>query len=569
MERKELYEEGLFITEDSDKFFRDFIKSDEDGEGEEYIQKLTDKVSELQKKEKGNIWHCIFSVVMEPMIQYKNDKSDEVYDDYSDLTEILRVLYSDPVFMALDVAQSIIYNLYRLGERDTYDIDKDKDMELWEQNGLDKMVDIGRIKYGKEKKLCVDLKHDLKRLKRKYAEYPKIERQTVYLPRVIEGSKIVLEDNFMELNIPYIANEKFQDYLYNYKYDSDCYETLMGLIKLLNEKQISPMQYIWEKMTNFNVINIETKFLLKIIEKRRMKKGEIKTYINYMVKRHRSLFKTINNMTNVLTRLLILKIVFRYIAFIYSGVNDDLYLDRLLDKLDESLYKLNGSYSKSQRAILETAVSIRWNLNKKIDVDNWLAELEEEYPIDLFEALFLSSGIDDDLIERHGSVAVGDKEIELSQQEKNRFLWLAFERRQYVSSVRKLKLLMILEENKYTDFSKLLAEELCQKGWVSIAAMEDAINRPEKLCFQSRVGGIVYTQTIEGCSDIKKEGEKDQTVNYINICDEYEEKAENIKQVIDPWLLSRYNKVIFENTISRSKLGKYNEIFNMLLHEGY
>lgn len=587
MIREELRKEGLFITEDNDEFFEKYIKSDDSGESENYIQRMTDKVLELQKEKKGNLWHCIFGVVMEPMKQSKTVDSDKADDEYSDLAEILQDLYRDPFFMALDVAQSIIYNLYRLGDRNEYYMKKEEDRKLWEKRGLDQLIDMGNRKYGETRILDLYFAEDCMRVKKKYDTSPLQEKQIVYLPRIVQRGKITLESNFMELNIAYVANNKFQDYLYNYKYDSDCYETLMGLIRLLNDKVSIPIQYIWEKMTNFNVINIETKFLTDIMRKKQMKEKDVKPYMEYIVKQHRPLFKIINSMTNVLTRLLILKAAFRYMTLNYSGIEDD--LDGWLYKLADELYKLNESYSKKQRAILETAVSVRWYLDKKIDIGKWIKELEKEYPIKIFESLYLSMGINDNLAKLKDDQPIGDEDIGALQQEKNRFLFLAFKRYEdYVRSMQQLRLLNILEKGKYTDTCKKLANILRQKGWISVAAMEEAINKSEDIHFRPRIGGSVCTNIYEERSDLKKDDfEKlvnrkiilrrgEEIVGEYNIentcktyADTYEEKEENIKQVIRPWLLSRYNKVVFENDVSADAYGRYEKVFNALLYRIY
>ncbi len=95
-----------------------------------------------------------------------------------------------------------------MGGKDKYDIEDNKDVEIWEEDFRD-ILDIGRKM--PEKDMAVDLLPGLERLKDRYSSVA--ERAGVYFPRIVDGSRIELERNFAGLNVLYIGNERFQAYL--------------------------------------------------------------------------------------------------------------------------------------------------------------------------------------------------------------------------------------------------------------------------------------------------------------------------------------------------------------------
>lgn len=131
--------EELLITEFSEEFFEKQINDESE---KKYIQELQEKVHELKEKTGKGIWHCIFDVVME--------KIDLVIgSNVSGLTKIIYDFHLDRFFLSLDVAQRIVYNLERLGEKETYDMTNEGDQLFWEDMKLIDLLSIGRIKYGR------------------------------------------------------------------------------------------------------------------------------------------------------------------------------------------------------------------------------------------------------------------------------------------------------------------------------------------------------------------------------------------------------------------------------------
>lgn len=326
---------------------------------------------------------------------------------------------------------------------------------------------------------------------------------------------------------------------------------LMEQIRQLDNMVPRGIQYVWEKMTNYNTINIEAKFVMRILETRGdIEAAEAENYARYIVKRHRNLFATINRMPNVLTKLLILKEVFDCIAGAYkNNIICDLDIDKALDEVDKALNSMSILYSNLQEEVFRLAVKIRWGLNEKKEREQWILELENEYPMELFEALYLSANLDDSLINTKQTYVVdkkytkiekyhllfmyinegrlfiksGSKLTDISKEhlmnlfravdafsfirenenfsfvdqefiKKNNYVYLCtYWDHVLENRVRKCKLLDIIGEENYTSCASKLAKKLYTEGWVSIDALYKGINQQED-GHEYIPGGIVCTQ---------------------------------------------------------------------------
>ena len=129
MEKNSCTKEGLFITELTDEFFEKCMS--ENKELESFIMKLSDKVKMLLKQENSGIWHCIFEILIKELFPKGFKGWHECNSDNVCLSEPERVLrklilefYDDPFIITYDIAQTITYNLYRLGKKETYNIDR-------------------------------------------------------------------------------------------------------------------------------------------------------------------------------------------------------------------------------------------------------------------------------------------------------------------------------------------------------------------------------------------------------------------------------------------------------------
>lgn len=82
---------------------------------------------------------------------------------------------------------------------------------------------------------------------------------------------------------------------------------LMEQIQILNDKDTAPLQYVWEKSTNFNTLNVMAKFLMMLINEEKKKQKIPNNEIGVIVKRVISfeLFYAIRFMPNILTKLLV------------------------------------------------------------------------------------------------------------------------------------------------------------------------------------------------------------------------------------------------------------------------
>lgn len=551
MNKKELFEkEKLFISEFTDDFFESKLKKEEGLE--EWIQECANEVLELQGKEEGFIWHSILEIVVrkvcqKEMMSYFEKDSEEC----SELEKIIVGFYGESFFLKLDIAQKITYNLYRIGENDVYDMENNEDVQLWEEE-YRVFLDIGRNMSDKD--LAVELMPELTsdRLEEKYNKT--VCGSKVFFPKWLNGSKVKLEREFAELHVMYIGNEKFQNYLCHSGKRKENFDNLVKYIRILDEKGNGALHYIWEKLTNFNAINLIAKFLIQAAERNGVIKDEDKqSFAENVSKEYYYLFRQIIEMPNVLTRLLLLKQIFDYVLKV-SGKGFWLHLKRI----NLLLTDINSYYNCIQEIVLEIAVYVRWVIGRKkrLCMDEWIHELEKEYSTEMFEELLLSLNIDDGWYNNLETDSIGKGQAE--PQERDSCLLLELERHGEKPDVlckyfRKRKLLKSIGENKYVGGKASLSEKLQREGWFHISS-----NTLSEFLEKECEGACKITPYGAICTMC-------QSVEEYNVEREFEETVENLETIIGPCLLSEYKGVIFEN-ILMNKQPIYEKIFEDLLY---
>ncbi len=547
MEKKATFgKEELFISEFSDDFFKKRLQSD-DGL-EDFIRECSDEVENREKK--GGVWHCILDVAVEKICK----KGLGSYFDFNKyfggdygLQKIMAGFYGEPFFLKLDVAQAITYNLCRLGKEDVYDMEDGYDVKIWEED-FRGILDIGRKM--PEKDLAVDLIPGLERLEEKYNDAA--ERSRVRFPRMADGGKITLEQNFSGLNVLYIGNERFQTYLSRSGPKKAYFKDFMGYIAVLDKVGNEPQQYVWEKMTGFNAINIMAKFLTEMAGKGGCsQRKDVRNFMESLMKDHSYLFRQIMEMPNVLTRLLFLKQVFAY-GF---GMEDNMKWG-YLQNINRLLFGKNDRYKEIRESILETAVYTRWMMGGGLDIGTWQRELEKEYPIEVFEELLLSVNIGDGW---HCMKDAGVDLEEMKGEEGTAYLFLELKRKGFRMDglcryERKCRLLQNIKDFKYFEYSRELAVRLLGQGWFHKSSgnlLKPLNGELERMTEQTPLGRIC---SIKDHSELAGE--------------EYEkfmETAEELEKALRPCLLSNYKNVIFENTYMEEEK-VYEEIINYLLY---
>ncbi len=545
MEKKQTrVKEKLFISEFSEDFFTGRCQSEEGLE--DFIRGCADKVKE--RKEKGGIWHCILDVAVEEVCKdglWRCFDFNKYFYGNRGRQKLMADFYGEPLFLKLDVAQAITYNLCRLGEKDEYDMEDSRDVEIWEEDFKD-ILDIGRKM--PEKDMAVDLLPGLDRLKDRYNSVP--ERAGVYFPRLVNGCRITLERNFSGLNVLYIGNERFQSYLSRLGTKKAYLREMMGYIAAL-DKGNEPQQYAWEKMTGFNAINIIAKFLTEMAKKEGCTQRKlVSSFMKNIMEEYYYLFRQIMEMPNVLTRLLLLKQIFAY----GSGMEDKMAWDYLRD-VNRLLFGVNDRYKEIQECILEIAVYTRWMIGGRRDIGTWLEELEKEYPIRLFEEQLFSLNIGNGWYCNRVTTITKDR---MEWAEERAFLFL--ELKKDASKIggltryeRKCRLLQDIKNLRYFDCRAELSQKLQEKKWFHIgsANLSENLRRQYERASVRTPLGKICTKTL---AEAHEEG-----------CEEFVDTVEELEKALRLCLLSEYKNVIFENTfMEEEKI--YEEIKNYLFY---
>lgn len=305
---RKVMKENIFITEFSNDFFENAIKEFEEIRPDINFEKIVTTVKQEIVESKQGIWHCIFSVLLKECVVNicEENTSEQINDFKSKIDNDIYCFYQNSNLLTLDVAQKIMYDLSRLGRHVKYDLE---DNSEWDLNQLEEYLDwihIGRKEYiqpeskaNKEgyKELSVDLKQDLNRMKEKYKN--SLYQPMVYFPEITDNI-IDLENSYIELNLTYIGNEKFRNYLWkvNQKPSDDLLPMLQQIIIKLNTLEI-PLQYIWEKMTGINSIYIIGKGINQVLENsdkfKNLKKNEQLRFIKSFIEHKKIIFFYKNN----------------------------------------------------------------------------------------------------------------------------------------------------------------------------------------------------------------------------------------------------------------------------------
>lgn len=566
MEQRELLEqEGLYLLDFSDEFFDEIFETNH--ELEEEISEIAEDVKKNPCFEE-NRWHCIFDTVI---MKVCPDGISEalgvgrnriIEEKYQELYKLFSGFYADPFFLSMDVAQEIHYNLLRLEtpvEIDLYCDEKTlKTYEEW--------IDVGNKKYGKEKKLSEDFEEDMDRLNKKYGEDNVL---SVKMFCQLENYKIPVDTEFVELNLAYMGNERFRDYLYHIGKPGTYLETLIDLIGKLNEVEI-PMHYIWEKLTNFNMICILGKFLSHINGSRYRRNVTEKEQVEFLeafINKTSPPFFQIWDMPNYLTRLLCLKQILGYIEKQTPYMANDLWR-----QFNIYLAEINTRYKRLQRCILRWSILVNWKLDekKKRNREQWIESLGKEYPISLYEKLYVSSDIPFDSY-MPKSIDSLEGKISLRGQEKYRLIMNGiFSKSKSINHLNeneKIELLMelkkkidymeVMEKEGYRPLagSEKWGERLVEAGYIPLdKVLWDSLNQDDEEYIRTSIGDICQANVNK--LDWKRK-------NYGNKIEE------RLEEVIKPHLLSKYQYIVFENTIEIRDNKILNKYIKYLLYHFY
>lgn len=619
-EEGKIMEDDLFIREFNSEFFEDILKEpgkyfdgvNDPEDFQNYIKTLTKIVKEKKKTKKEKIWHCIFETLIQE--NYEMEKEEEVNfletrvknnSDIEVLQNMIYNFYKDPYFFSFDLAQKINYNLSRLGDRQEFCFNTDDYNSLIELEDYIEWIHIGRQEYGKEKSIYENLQSDLKRLKEKYKENPEPK---VYFSEITKKDVISVENNYMELNISYIGNEKFRDYLCG-KTKKDGLPTLrmiLELIKKLNNTNVD-MQYIWEKMTGLNAVYIVGKYICNIFEYdpilSEIPNQKQKEIVENWIEQEHELFCFIKNMPNCLTKLLLLKQVFAYV----EEKKDQNSRNQLLKIFLEELKKICYTYYNKQKVICAFSVLLRWELAQpqEREIDKWQEELEEEYPQSVFEELYLSSSMNRN-VEMVNELVCTNPHLPKYKMLYNKFVSeiggkdiTELSKSGNVEMVFKLlkenEILEFLSENRHVKDSKKLATEMKNAGYIMIdkLVIEEDENedhyKDEHLWKykQKKFSKEEYDHiciAVDEEDDIEVEILRDEedhlkianVKNAVKIIEDFEmefveekdekEYIEVMANEMKPYLLSDYYYIMFESMGDIEENNKLNKIVNLLLY---
>lgn len=554
-----LKEEGLFITEFSDNFFDEYIN--QDIKLKEIIQNIADKTMRLQEEAKENIWHCILHTVLEEICpQGLAEYFDlEKYNVHQQFYNMLSEFYKDSFFLEMDVSQAILYNLYRCDGKNGENYDLNKEYERFKKWDLDELIkEYGELfSYGRGKKdHYVDLVSGLELL-RKNCEKQK-RKAKVYFSQLTEDNILSLDRSFPRLNVLYIGNDKFQDYLYHIKKRKEMLQSLQEYIKKLDKDSNSkPLHYIWEKMTDFNTINIIAKFLVERIESERINEKDLKAYEEWMTDNYAVLFRRIEDMPNILTRLLILKQAFSYILKNSTNLKGMDISGMLLNELTQFLAKINGRYKDIRDIILEVAVLVRWKIEagEELDIEQWIKELETEYSVDLFETLYVSLNIDDSLYKAARKHDCGKFEEEKIEENKCLTVGMHSGIMDGFEYLKRCDLLKVIKEQKFINDKIKLAKILKEQGWLVTERYYAYLGQANADAYENTYIGRICTKVYNE-KEAKEYSKK------------YQEETKYIEEIIRPYLLSEDKNIIFENPDIK-KFDEYTKVFDLLLYHFY
>lgn len=549
--KKRLKEEGLFITEFNNNFFEDFLKNN--NEIEELIQDIENLSKKYKTKyqEKGKrdgkdaTWHFIITAALKKIKEYRPEIQVDLDDSFlaPQLKYIVSEFYSEQLFLEFDVAQKIEYNLYRCTkeEHDMYNLGgneegtEDDYKIIWDEYGA--LFSSGRKMEDKDP--AIDLLPGIQRL-----EPPKSK---VCFSGCLDGENLFLESDFASLNFLYLANEKFQKFLGHEEKSQKYFDNLLEFIEILNKNNEIPLHYIWEKMTNFNAANIISKFVVDFTLNGKFTIEAGYEFIESISVGSNTLLSQIEQMPNILTRLIFLKKIFFAISVLYKHSTLWEISRGQLCVLRDILKSINKKYLYIQGAVLELSVITYWRLNKeqgeKLDIEKWIGSIKKEYSFDSFQKLLVNSSLKEKFIEEEVM------HINTIRNEKLKIFPMEFDAIHYkyvsISDIEKC-----FGNKIYSENINDLVKEIQKKGWFTIESGYDI-----------REGKFKYQHNEICCTETYNDEEEEKIYDILKTKND----SKHIKNFLRQYLLSGYKNVIFENTDIKEK-NKYINIFNFLLY---
>lgn len=612
MNRREyLDEEGLTIVEFSDDFFEEVLK--ENLEFSEIIDRMERKIKEKQKNSGKNIWHNIFETVLVFFDEeFKWDGFKLNYWDYNnkpvrELMELILGFYNDTYFHTFEIAQMIKYNLQRLGKIEKINLEIDE-KSVGYMEAYQDLLKIGRHEYGDNfenlqdniENNISDLEDEYKTAERLKSEKGKIQKRSVAddlledLKALREKNKdmesvpklrfmqmdsnnvLYIEDELAELNISFLANEKFQEYLYHKKSNKNYADMLQDLIEQMNDNK--DICYAWEKLTNYNAILLIAKFLVNCAWNNHESKKEKKQNIKQIIEAQMPLFRQIFSMENYLTRLVLLKQVFGYVE-----ANEQKYTSQLLHEFMMFLIQINDTYKNWQNQVCIYAVFLRWKISLKSSLDIWKTELQEEYPIGLLKKMLIFQNL---------SKMVSTSELLVMPKEKEKT-----RRKQLLWAKPLLKLHFQSQLNDYENIIKQLNDRnfniemnsdwrYCIKNYSDVCAIleiidENLLSDSDKLVEKMESKGIVAGKALR----VREEGNDSQDM-YIdtpfgkiftevmdeshNNCTEiyFENNYSELKRLVKEFWISDNQNIMLEGTYLRNiSENDLKDVINLILYQ--
>lgn len=552
--KKALEKEKLYITEFSADFFDKLIKKGNDKEdgkiNSDEIKDVIEKVKEKSPKGKNEfkIWTAIFEVLMKE--KYVEDLF-EPYQPVSETGEILNTFYYNKYFLYFETAQLIKYNLERL--EGIIECDLMEDMEP-----LIKYTEVGRKDYsklGKNKEESIqifedkigELPIDLKALESRYKD----ASEKVCLIKEWNEEKIYLDSFFKEVNYVYIANGRFKNFLYR-RGNAITLKEIEEMISKLENDISNDNVYLWEKLTNFNVIILMAEFFGKNYNS--FSKKEMKR----VLEQYSNIIHNIEAMPNILTRILFLKVAFDHISMDPNGLVEK------ITKLNEYIGFSNIKYGNMINDLTKYAVIIRWNYGDKnaYNAERWREELEREFSIELFRQWRKSVNIRNAMV--HCSTENPNESIIVALETEILTRKVKIVNKNFMSNLCiflnskskaevYIKMLVLSYIAKYNDDEKKIIKQMLKDKWSVIAIKTEKI--------ESNVIGEICTEVDENMNLSITIQRPDQEDIAIRKAKKHETKEENkisykiidiecakryLKKEIEMWEISSQKHIMIE-----------------------
>lgn len=491
------------------------------------ITRVVNEVRERQQQSSkcnGGIWTDIFQVLMQNHTIGDYLKLDN--QNNSGVGKVLDKLYSSNLFFYFEMAQLIKYNLERLEGSSEYDFDEIERFEKY----------IRIDKKDSEENIIIDgLPEHLDMIADKY----KNEKELVRFEKRMEMREIYpvlyLDDMFPEANFLYIANEKFRNFIYR-KRNAISLEKMKDLIKYLEKDSSADMVYLWERMTNFNVLILIAEFCGKVC-------GNLTDrQIQEVLERYKKQIYQIEQMPNTLTRIIFLKIAFEYLCTVPNAE----YLKCELRNFNQYLEMNSMKYGIFVNRIMKHAMVIRWNYGDEDAHDKccWEKELSKEFSMKLFrqwrESLNIRNVMSHYAGKNKSRIAiitgqndVTDEGYDAVVHNNIQELCLSLTVQDVIEKYKKTLLLSYIIQ---MDDDDKIAEKMLDDNWsVEFINYNDLVEAP--------IGDIV-TDTVEETAGKIIQAKDEEQVKYY------------LKKEVELWRTSKLKKVMIEK-IPENKKSRY------------